>query len=146
MDNDNKILVSAVLVVLALGFLGFVFGDLTGFAARTSSEKVLTRVYISSDPNIIDEFSPTVTPGDFIYLTIETGSAGAKDEISFYEQVDLNPRRRSKTYIGCTGYICRPNRVEVKKYKVPNNWDGEYCARVYDREFGENVEACFYVG
>jgi len=68
MDNDNKILVSAVLVVLALGFLGFVFGDLTGFAARTSSEKVLTRVYISSDPNIIDEFSPTVTPGDFIYL------------------------------------------------------------------------------
>ncbi len=145
MDNDNKILISAVLVVVALGFLGFVFGDLTGFAAKSGREKVLTRLYISSDQNVIDEFNPTVSPGSFLYVTVETGSSGVKDELSFYEQLGLNPRRRETTSIGCTGYICRPNRVEYKKFKVPNSWDGEYCVRVYDREFREDVEACFFV-
>ena len=145
MDNDNKMLVMAALVIVALGFIGFIFGDLTGFAARSSREKVLTRLYLSSDSNIIDEFNPVVGPTDFLYITVETGSAGIKDEVAFYEQLGLNPRKRAKAFMDCTGYICRPNRVETKNYKIPSNWDGDYCAKVYDNEFKEDVEACFTV-
>jgi|TARA_B100001964_G_C13777105_1_gene398591 hypothetical protein len=144
MDNDNRVLALAIVVVVVLGFLGFVFGDLTGFAAR-NREKVLSRMYLSSNPDVLDEFSLTVDAGDFIYITIETGSAGTKDEASFYEQVGVNSRRRAKTFLGCSGYSCRPNRVITKKYKISHSWDGEYCARVYDREFREDVEVCFFV-
>ncbi|MDP6642039.1 MAG: hypothetical protein QGF74_01505 [Candidatus Nanoarchaeia archaeon] len=144
MDNDNRILALAIVVVVVLGFLGFVFGDVTGFAVR-NREKVLSRMYLSSNPDILDEFSPTVDSGDFIYITVETGSSGIKDEVSFYEQVGTNPRKRAKTFLGCTGYMCRPNRVVSKKYKTSHFWDGEYCARVYDREFREDVEVCFFV-
>jgi|SRR3989344_6171342 len=145
MDNDNKMLILAVVVVVALGFLGFVFGDLTGYSTRDSNEKTLTRLYISSNPDIIEEFSPTIGASDFVYFTVEVGSAGVNDQISFYEVDGLNERRRSQTHIECTGYICRPNRVEVKKYKIPSSWEGEYCAKVYDREFAEDVKTCFFV-
>ena len=143
MDSDVKTLLLALLVIVAIGAVAFSFGDITGRAAR-SYEKVLSKISVSSDPDIAEE-NPVVSQTDFLYITVETGSSGITDSVSFYEITGVSDRRRSTTSLGCTGYICRPNRVVTKDYKIPSGWSGEYCVRVHDKEFDKDVEDCFTV-
>ena len=144
MHEDHKYLVLALVVMVVLGVISFAFGEITGEVAR-NYEKKLTKVYISSDPFIQDETLPRLNPGDFLYITVETGSAAITDKIRFYEQVESNFRKRADTYLGCSGYSCRPNKIITKEFKIPSLWEGKYCVRNYDREFKKDVEACFII-
>ena len=145
--DDNKTLVLAVIVVLAIGGIAFAFGGFTGAVAKTGDKRIST-ICVSSDPDMACEDEPRITSGDDIYITVQTGSEGTSNVLGFYDKNSVNFKRRATTFLdeGCGGTSCRANRVTAKKYKTDTDWSGKYCARVFDRAVGKHVEACFFIG
>tara|TARA_Y100000310_G_C20703085_1_gene831920 strand:+ start:83 stop:526 length:444 start_codon:yes stop_codon:yes gene_type:complete len=146
MDNDTKILVLSVLVIVTIGVVSFSFGDVTGRVAR-NYDKVLSEIYVSDDPDIVDGGYPVIGKGGMVWVTIDTGSAGTSNQLGFYEHNGVAYKRRGDTLLddNCGGASCRPGRTTVKRYQLHPSWEGEYCAGVLDKEFDEKIYACFFI-
>ncbi|MBI2663603.1 hypothetical protein HYX15_03690 [Candidatus Woesearchaeota archaeon] len=145
--DDNRMLILAVLAVLVIGGVAFASNGFTGAATRSGVDEKISKVCVSSDDEIACEKDPTVGIGNYVYITVETGSEGASNIVGFYDKNGPNYKRRSTMTLTnqCGGTSCRDNRITSEKYKIPVDWSGRYCARIFDRALGKQVEDCFFV-
>ena len=146
--DDNKALVLAVLVILVVGGVAFAFSGFTGAVSKSRDEKRISTVCVSSDPDVACEKDTRVSSGDSIYITVQTGSEGTSNVLGFYDKNAPTYKRRATTTLdeGCGGTSCRNDRITTKSYKIPVDWSGRFCARVFDRATGKQVEDCFFIG
>ncbi|MDP6641893.1 MAG: hypothetical protein QGF74_00735 [Candidatus Nanoarchaeia archaeon] len=146
--EDNKTLILAVLIVLVVGGVAFAFNGVTGAVARSGIEERMATICVSSDVDIACEDDPRISVGNHVYVTVDTGSEGTSNVAGFYDKNGVTYKRRATTFLdeGCGGTSCRPNRITSKNYNIPVSWSGRFCARVFDRATGKQVEDCFFIG
>tara|TARA_Y100000310_G_scaffold345665_1_gene467940 strand:- start:2509 stop:2949 length:441 start_codon:yes stop_codon:yes gene_type:complete len=144
--DENKTIIIAVLVILAIGVISFSFSGITG-SAVSDGEKRISKIYVSSSEDVAITQNPRISKGGIIYVTVETGSEGSDNMVGFYLKDGDKYRRRATTELedGCGGGKCRKNRVVSKKYKLNADFEGTYCARVLDKAIDKQVEACFFI-
>jgi len=146
--DQKKVIFGTILFVLIV-LVSFNIDQFTGSATKSSQSGVetLTKLYVSSFPNLISEYNPTIDGGKKVFFTIEVGSQGSKDEVSIYDSNSRTGHRIATVKLteGCGGSSCRPFRITSANYVTATTWNGEYCARVYDRGLKKEIESCFMV-
>lgn len=147
MDKDKKTWLIAFLVLVIVVLVLSNFGVITGQVPRAKTEK-LSKVYLSTSEDIVDVPSLSVKQGALVYVTIETGSEGIWNRVSFYKGIEgVRKREAMLTLVdnGCGGNYCDQNTVVSGSYKIGADWDGTYCVSVKDRAVNKEVEKCFEV-
>lgn len=147
MDKDKKTWLIAFLVLVVVVLVLSNFGVITGQVPRANIEK-LSKVYLSTSEDIVDVPSLSVKSGSLVYVTIETGSEGIWNRVSFYRGIEGVRKREAMltlTTTGCGGNYCDQNKVVSGSYKIGSDWDGTYCVSVKDRAVNKEVEKCFEV-
>lgn len=148
-----------VYIVLAVLFIALIAMNLDKFTGGTvsSAKQSVSKIYVSSDPNVISKDSPTIMNGENIYITVETGSRGSKGKASIYDSTDFSELQRATAklryidtntgkVVGNCADTCSANKVVFGSYKTGADWrSGKYCVRVVDRLENKEVEACFTV-
>lgn len=141
-SNQKTMIISLVFVLVAL-VVAFNFEKFTGQAAKNVQP---TKIYISSDPDIVDLGSVTVSPGDDVYVTVDAGSKGSYGTVYIY---DVNTARQkrvvSRELTNCGPTMCRSGVIGTAKIDVYSNWKGKYCATVQDLATKKNIQSCFTV-
>lgn len=103
MDKDNKILLSAILIIL-VALVSFNFGDITG--------------KIVKDSTVVAVSPSEVTAGEYITVYVNPGSDGVKNVAYVYRENDVR--------IPATINLCGSSKCEDEisvTYKILNNWD-----------------------
>jgi len=152
MNLDKKTIVVTLSFLLVLVVVGFNFEKFTGQYAfnkpfREAQDMVLSKVYVSNDPSIVKMDNPRVLAGKKVYFTIEVGTDGSKRKLSIYRAAGGPRVANIELDQNCGGNKCRPGRITWGDYRIPNDWEGEYCGRVFDYGIMEYVKpgACFTV-
>lgn len=135
-------IVSLVLVLVAL-VVAFNFEKLTGQA--TKKVESVTKVYLSTDPDIADQGALVVNKGDTVYLTVDAGARGSSGTVVLYNMNAAKERRvKTMDLVGC-GSSCKVGTLGTAKVGMYYNWEGRYCVRVKDSGTGKDVQNCFTV-
>lgn len=149
MDKDKKTWLIAFLVLVVVVLILSDLGVMTGQVPRAKIEK-MTNVYISTSSDIVSEASPKINQGNLIYVTVETGSEGMWNRVSFYKQEgNIVVKRFAQLVLtdsNCGNNYCDANKIVSGSYAVGADWLGTYCVGVKDRATEkETKDKCFEV-
>lgn len=140
---DKKTALVSFVILFVLGIVFFNLEEFTGDVTNISP-----KIYLSLDPDIMEESFSSVQPGDKVFFTVETGSKGVRRTGYIYEY------RSSTSSLGkasvkfdknCGGGSCRANKVSWGEYRIPDYWEGTYCVRVTELRTNDMFEKCFVV-
>lgn len=152
MALDKRMTIMALSILLIAVLVGLNFEKFTGEYAfkkafREDQESVLSKVYVSTDPSVVKMDNPTVQTGKKVYFTVEVGSDGCERKMAIYRATGGPRVAQIELDQNCGGNKCRPDRITWADYRIPNDWSGEYCGRVYDYATKAYIEpgACFTV-
>ena len=151
MSLDKRTIVMVLSILLIAVLVGLNFEKFTGQYAFKKAfrqgEPVLSQVYASTDPSIVKMDNPTIGPGKKIYFTVEVGSDGCRRKLAIYREAGGARQAQMELDQNCGGNKCRPDRITWADYRIPNDWEGEYCGRIYDYAIKQYVKpgACFTV-
>src|SRR3989338_3599066 len=146
-ERDYRPVVTFLAGILIIALVAFNVETWTGTSVRERSQ-VLTKIYVSSSPDIANEDHPVIEPGGRVFFTAEVGSYGARNIITLYDRSTHVKDRRVATIplsINCGGDTCRPNRITTKNYRLNDEWTGEFCGRIRDLFEDKKVEVCFTI-
>lgn len=137
MALDKRTTIMALAILLIAVLVGLNFEKFTGKYAfkkafREDQEPVLSKVYVSNDPSIVKMDNPTVKTGKKVYFTVEVGSDGCRRKLSIYRATGGARVAQVELDQNCGGNTCRPDRITWAEYRIPNDWEGQYCGRVWD--------------
>ncbi len=144
MALDKRMIVMALSILLIAVLVGLNFEKFTGQYAfkkafREDQESVLAKVYVSTDPSVVKMDNPEVIGGKKVYFTVEVGSDGTKRTLSIFRAAGGPRVAQIELDQNCGGNKCRPDRITWADYRVPNDWSGEYCGRVFDYAINDYV-------
>jgi len=140
--RETKTMVFALAAVVLVAILALNF-ESTGKTVSTKAV-TLTKVYVSSNPEIINQNNPIIKAGNYIYITVESGSNAISKEVKIVRK-DNGLRVTEKPIKGCEGINCDRDEVGTATYKTPTSWYGNYCAEIQNRELNKVWQACFSV-
>ena len=117
MKQEDKLLLAAFFIILALLFIGITQDGLTGYLIKESSD---TTILISP---------PTVSTGEILHITVIPGSDGVHQKTSFYQAED-NLRKLS-VHTLCSNFVC--TEEGSFSFFIPLHWEsGVYHVKMYD--------------
>jgi len=150
MELDKRMTVMVLSILLVAVLVGLNFEKFTGKYVSNpfrEGEAVLSKIYVSTDPSVVKMDNPTVTAGKKVYFTVEIGSEGCSRNMAIYRKSGGARVARIELDQNCGGDKCRPNRITWADYRIPADWKGEYCGRVYDYSTQSYLTpgACFTV-
>jgi len=140
--KETKALVFALAAVVVVAILALNF-ESTGKTVLTKSSG-LTKVYVSSNPTVINQENPKINAGDYIYITVESGSNSVNKEVKIIKK-DTGLRVTEKSIKGCEGISCDREEIGTASYKTPTSWYGDYCIEIQNRDLNKVWQACFNV-
>jgi len=140
----------SIIVIAAL--VGLNFEKFTGQytvkeGIASSQADTISKVYVSTDPSIVKMDNPSIEIGSKLYFTVESGVEGCKRVLSVHKKSSGSKVAQIELNQNCGGNKCRANQVTWADYRVPADWEGEYCGKVFDYGINDFVEpvACFTV-
>jgi len=139
--KDTKTLVFALAAIVIIAVVAINLGP-TGKAVSKQGI-TLTKLYVSADPSVINQDSPVVNAGSFVYITVEAGTDVDKEIKIINKKTGL--RVTDRTLKGCGGVDCDPGEVGTTKYRTSTSWNGEYCVIAKHRKLDKEWQACFTV-
>lgn len=150
MELDKRMTVMVLSILLIAVLVGLNFEKFTGKYVSNpfrEGETVLSKVYVSTDPSVVKMDNPTVVAGKKVYFTVEVGSEGCRRNMAIYRKAGGSRVARIELDQNCGGDKCRPDRITWADYRIPTDWEGEYCARVWDFSTQDYLKpgACFTV-
>lgn len=150
MELDKRMTVMVLSILLIAVLVGLNFEKFTGKYVSNpfrEGETVLSKIYVSTDPSIVKMDNPTVVAGKKVYFTVEVGSEGCRRSMAIYRKSGGSRVARIELDQNCGGDKCRPDRITWADYRIPENWEGEYCGRVWDFATQDYLTpgACFTV-
>ncbi len=127
--KENKTLIIAVIIVILLVIVSFKNNGITGLVTSDISNSQL-----AVSPSI-------VRVGEPIFITVNPGSEGVNQKLSFY-QLEDSLRKRSIDL--CDNPICYDSTS--LSFTIPTNWEhGVYRITIYDYSLHDFLSAEFTI-
>ena len=159
MDKDTKGLILALVVIVIVAIVAFNFQaytgnliDVRGLAnyevttrgglVSSNIEESVSKIYVSTNLDVVDEDNPTIFAGEKFYVTVETGSQGSDNRLRAYSKDDFF-QGGTRVFLKPCSDNCNRNRVVSAEILSSSSWgDGEYCVSVRDGLTKQEVERC----
>ncbi len=142
---DNKTLVVSLVVLIIAGVVFFNFEKFTGEAVKKTD---MTKLYVATAPEVIDQVNPVIGKGKYVYFTEMPGNKGGSGTLyirSMSKDRKWGPIVRTQVFKNCNSNKCNPSQVGTLNFKTYFDWAGEYCGEVTDFATWKTVKACFTV-
>ena len=127
--KENKTLIIAVIIVILLVIVSFQNNGITGLLVSDGGHSQLT-----VSPSI-------VRVGELLFITVNPGSTGVNQKLSFY-QLEDSLRKRSVDV--CDNPLCYDDASF--SFTIPTNWEhGVYRITVYDYDLHDFLSEEFTI-
>ncbi|MFH1210840.1 MAG: hypothetical protein V1645_02895 [archaeon] len=141
-DNKKTWVIASVFFIVTM-VVAFNFERFTGQAITSS---IPPKIYLSASPTVTNQENCTITAGNRLFVTVETGDKGIKRNGLIYDGKRTSRKLANLMFDpNCGGNVCRPKKVTWIRYAIPNGWKGPYCVRVVESSTNKITEKCFEV-
>lgn len=141
---DNRTIIVSLVVIIVAGLVFFNFERFTGEATK----EAMTKLYVSSDVEVMSETNPVIGKGEYVYFTEMPGKLGGSGTLyirSMSKDRKWGPIVRTQVFKNCNSNKCNPSQVGTLNFKTYYDWAGEYCGEVTDFATWKTVTTCFTV-
>ncbi len=142
--NNKTLIVSLVIVVIA----ALVFLNFEKFTGEAIKKEQMTKLYVSSDIDVMSETNPVVDPGKYVYFTEVPGKQGGSGTLYIREMSSgrkWGPIVRTQVFKNCNSNKCNAGVTGTLNFKTYYDWKGQYCGEVTDFATWKTVTTCFLV-
>jgi len=143
MKNNRTILVTIVFILIA-ALVTLNFEKFTGHTTKTE----MTKLYVSSNVNVMSETNPAIGKGKYIYFTEIPGTEAGSGTLYIREMEGgrkWGKIVRTQKFENCNSNKCNPGITGTLKFKTYYDWEGKYCGEVKDLATWKKVTTCFTV-
>ncbi len=142
---DNKTVIVSLVVLIIAGVVFFNFEKFTGEAVKQTD---MTKLYVATAPDVIDQFNPVIAKGKYVYFTEMPGKKGGSGTLyirSMSKDRKFGQIVRTQVFKNCNSNKCNPSQVGTLNFQPYYEWAGEYCGEVKDLATLKTVKVCFTV-